>query len=403
MCASTTARVRSVRAGSSDATSTFSRRELDIDEDRNGTELDDRSDGRREAGRHGDDLVAGPKAAIAPDGARQRSDREKVRARAGIHEAGGRDAIPRREVPLQRRVPATAGEPKLERRLDQVRQLGLVVDAAGVADRCPTRHELDVRLGPAPRDLADALEDLGLEAALVTWRARHAEVSPRYSSIWRAQRSRRTTGSPPARWARYHSAVAPMASARLHRARHPRRALDFSVERRRREASGRLAGSDRLNHDPRAPGPDEGIHDGGRRAALPRGAARSSRVRRRTRDLSFPRRAAARRAGGSHRGVRGRAATAGWPAGLRTGTGRPAPRARMASGTMRSVAQSPPPMTFPARAVATATPCAGAAPGEERASVGRRHALGGRLARGVGVTPAEGVVLSVPFARFAVL
>ena len=43
--------------------------------------------------------------------------------------------------------------------------------------------------------------------------------------------------------------------------------------------------------------------------------------------------------------------------GLRTGMGRRAASAAMASGTIRSFAQSPPPTTFPARALATATPC----------------------------------------------
>jgi hypothetical protein len=39
-------------------------------------------------------------------------------------------------------------------------------------------------------------------------------------------------------------------------------------------------------------------------------------------------------------------------AGLRTPIGSPRPRARIASGTIRSDAQSPPPITLPARALA---------------------------------------------------
>jgi hypothetical protein len=42
--------------------------------------------------------------------------------------------------------------------------------------------------------------------------------------------------------------------------------------------------------------------------------------------------------------------------GLRTFNGRPSMVARTKSGTIRSAAQSPPPMTLPARAVATSTP-----------------------------------------------
>ena len=40
--------------------------------------------------------------------------------------------------------------------------------------------------------------------------------------------------------------------------------------------------------------------------------------------------------------------------GLRTGIASPFAKARIASGTMRSSAQSPPPITLPARAVAIA-------------------------------------------------
>ena len=65
------------------------------------------------------------------------------------------------------------------------------------------------------------------------------------------------------------------------------------------------------------------------------------------------RRPAPRRTAGSRAAAPGRAATAAPPAGRRSGDRAPADQARTRSGSSRSPAQSPPPMTLPARAVAT--------------------------------------------------
>ena len=95
--------------------------------------------------------------------------------------------------------------------------------------------------------------------------------------------------------------------------------------------------------------------------------------------------AAARRPSGSPRAGTARAATGAPRPGARSVTGSPASAARMQSATSRSGAQSPPPITLPARTVASGSPSA-------------RYAVGDVLLRGlggrVGVLAAERVVLA---------
>ena len=120
-----------------------------------------------------------------------------------------------------------------------------------------------------------------------------------------------------------------------------------------------------------------------RRAARPDPTARSSTHRRTGRR----RRAAVRPAAGSRTAVRARAATVGWRAGCGCAIGSPTSSALMQSGSSRSSAQSPPPMTLPARAVAT--PSRDRAVGEEGAPVRRRHQFGAALGAAVGIMAAH--------------
>ena len=69
----------------------------------------------------------------------------------------------------------------------------------------------------------------------------------------------------------------------------------------------------------------------------------------------------------------------------------------MMSATTPCAVQSPPPMTFPARAVASAIPCRSISLGrEERVAIRGGDEFGSRLAGTVGIFPAERVVLDEP-------
>ena len=103
------------------------------------------------------------------------------------------------------------------------------------------------------------------------------------------------------------------------------------------------------------------------------------------------RQAAGRRSRGSRRERRAHAATAGSIRGLRITAGWPLNAARIRSGTSRSSAQSPPPITLPARTVAIAR-----RPSPKEAFVVRPgHQLGAGLGRAVRVGAAELVVLAI--------
>ncbi len=156
-----------------------------------------------------------------------------------------------------------------------------------------------------------------------------------------------------ARYALCHAPVRSRAEGNAQRERHPSRARAFRASSLRQFASCGCGDASRLPVQASLPQAGAARRRPIARAACPRPQVRSSRLRRTPR----PRHAGAPPAAGSPQAVRARAATAAPRRDTRSTDRAPLSIARRQSGTRRSVAQSPPPITLPARAVAIATPC----------------------------------------------
>ena len=116
--------------------------QLDVDEHRHGAVLHDRRHGRREAGGHGDDLVAGQYASLAQAFARERHEGEQVGRRPRVHEQAVRQPEQGAELALEACGVAAVGEPEVEGGVDQVAELLGAEDATTVGHAGPARHEV---------------------------------------------------------------------------------------------------------------------------------------------------------------------------------------------------------------------------------------------------------------------
>ncbi len=186
----------------------------------------------------------------------------------------------------------------------------------------------------------DVIEGHAAEAARrdqVTTGGRGA--SCRYASICASVRSR---ASSPAAWRRYQSAVSRTARSRSHRGSQPSsiraRVASSSSDgasrmRGRRRGERARARRPRRRQHPMRRAPPSGT--GAIRPEVPASAPSPCPCR------------AVRPAGGIPRAGRARAATAGRHSGCGSRAAAPLSSARAMSGTSRSSAQSPPPMTLP--------------------------------------------------------
>ena len=396
---------------------------LDVDEHRHGAVLDDRRHGRREPGGHGDDLVAGHDAALAE----ALADVSAVKASrlADEPELTSRQCrTPRQrgELALEALGVATVGEPEVERGVDQVAQLLGAEDAAAVRHARHPRHEVRGSVpGAARRGCARALaaperlvvvalderQDLGPQLVGGAHDAAPpvASAAPRVHGTPRAlcggdvaARCRRRSAPRRSALAGRPGAVPGRGPADRRRAR-PTRVASRARRApwRSRAAAGRLRGAARrppsaARHEPAPQARQERVDhlsDGHARAgagtevpgavapvAVAQQARAQPEVARQRLEHVLPRPHGA--------GVGARS------------TSSPATIARTQSGTSRSAAQSPPPITLPARGAGDAHRRAGA---EEAAPVGRGDELGAALAGAVGVVAAQRVGLAVGLRR----
>ena len=86
-----------------------------VDEHRHEAILDDGRNGRRETGRDGDDLVAGPEAAITQPRAGKGGDGEQVGGGAGVDQHAGFHAQPFGQLPLESFALFAQRQPEIER------------------------------------------------------------------------------------------------------------------------------------------------------------------------------------------------------------------------------------------------------------------------------------------------
>ncbi len=111
------------------------RRHVHVEKHRDQPILNDRIDGRRKAGRDGDDFIAGPKLAVAELGRRQARQRDEIRGGAGVDKQRVPQAPPLGERPFELGGESSGGEPKVERAIDEMDHVIIVKNAAGARNR----------------------------------------------------------------------------------------------------------------------------------------------------------------------------------------------------------------------------------------------------------------------------
>jgi hypothetical protein len=118
------------------------RAEFDVDDDGTQAVLDDRVDRRREAGGDSEYLVTGLQCATAELEAGQTAQGDQIRARTAVDEQGAAGTDVLGEGILEQRVEAASGQPAVERRFDEGREVVGVKDLAGDGDDRFARLEL---------------------------------------------------------------------------------------------------------------------------------------------------------------------------------------------------------------------------------------------------------------------
>ncbi len=161
-------------------------RELDVEEDRHETVLEDRVEGRRETGRARDDLVARLQPTLAEHRRGQRRQREEVRRGARVDEERETDSHGTRDGTLELVREPPGGQPEVERGVDEMPDVVGVEDLSADRDRRLAGDERPIG-PPCLAVLGDQGEDPGAELLV----AHAAPRNARYQGTVLSSPSRR--------------------------------------------------------------------------------------------------------------------------------------------------------------------------------------------------------------------